>query len=310
MLIFTDSIDFANKYFPEITEWKPLDLTKIDQNILHLIQNLISFKDIYFFDYHSNTDWHSLILVEKAENSQYDVLLESLNNNINLPDKILCFAGSGENFHGFHSRKWLALEGNIHLTVYLKPNVEIKNNYLSFLLLSVISVIETLDSINTLNEKAYIKWINDIYIDSTKVSGVLAQTHIQGSKITDAVLGVGLNVETTPTQVTDEFIPNAASLNDFLQNENQLKNNDVLFKLIENIECNYKKILNGDSNKLIEEYLSKCNIIGRQAVVYSDEFSQNLKIIAKGKIKNIGENLELYIENFPEPITNGRLVLK
>ena len=42
-----------------------------------------------------------------------------------------------------------------------------------------------------------IKWPNDIYVDDRKICGILIENRLQGSTITDCIVGIGLNVNQT-----------------------------------------------------------------------------------------------------------------
>jgi hypothetical protein len=41
----------------------------------------------------------------------------------------------------------------------------------------------------------------------------------------------------------------------------------------------------------------------------SDPVHGKEKEIARGRVKDIGQNLELFLENKNEPVTNGRLII-
>ena len=41
--------------------------------------------------------------------------------------------------------------------------------------------------------------------------------------------------------------------------------------------------------------------------VYSDPMDGSPQITAQGKVLDIGENLELYLEGFRDPVTRGRI---
>ena len=47
------------------------------------------------------------------------------------------------------------------------------------------------------DKQVFIKWSNDIYIEDEKIAGILIQNIISGSKITNSIIGVGININQT-----------------------------------------------------------------------------------------------------------------
>ena len=46
-------------------------------------------------------------------------------------------------------------------------------------------------------DEVRIKWPNDVLVARRKIAGVLIRTEVQGDRVTSAVLGIGLNVNST-----------------------------------------------------------------------------------------------------------------
>jgi len=67
-----------------------------------------------------------------------------------------------------------------------------------------------------------IKWPNDIYVKDQKIAGILIENSIRSSRISETIIGVGLNVNQT---VFDGV--NATSLK--IKSDQHFKLNDVLF---------------------------------------------------------------------------------
>ena len=64
--------------------------------------------------------------------------------------------------------------------------------------MGVTSVIESIDSLPGLKGKSMIKWPNDIYIENSKVGGILTRCFTKKNMMRAIVLGIGLNVKTVP----------------------------------------------------------------------------------------------------------------
>ncbi|MCP4705319.1 MAG: biotin--[acetyl-CoA-carboxylase] ligase, partial [candidate division Zixibacteria bacterium] len=256
--------------------------------------------------------------VKEAEQSQYDLLIDMKKCGEDVPDKTLCLANTGKKFHGQRNRDWISLSGNIHLSVFLKPDKIIKQFAPGFNILAAVSVLQTIDAIDDLKEKAQVKWVNDILIDNAKVCGFLAHTLTEGSKVTGAVLGIGLNVESSPDVDPTPFVPQSSSLKDFSNNQEQTNQSFVFHKLIANLARNYRLLLENGYNELLDIYRQRSIIIGRDVIIKPDpirpvppvQVDEKVSEDIEGRVAFIGDNLELFLEGRKKPIFSGRLILK
>ncbi|MEZ5405462.1 MAG: biotin--[acetyl-CoA-carboxylase] ligase [Verrucomicrobiia bacterium] len=62
------------------------------------------------------------------------------------------------------------------------------------------------------NEKFQIKWPNDIFLRDKKLGGILTETKVNGNQIYSAVIGIGLNINHTPENFSENIKPLAISL--------------------------------------------------------------------------------------------------
>jgi BirA family biotin operon repressor/biotin-[acetyl-CoA-carboxylase] ligase len=229
--------------------------------------------------------------------------------DITLPDGTLCLAGSGRKFHGQRQRPWAALEGNIHLALYLAPHRVIKRFHSGFPILAAVSLVDALDAVTPLKDRAKIKWINDILIDGAKIAGFLVHTQSMENSVLSAILGIGLNVEKIPRIRTDPFVPKVSSLRNFVPDDSVLTQEKVLLELLRSLDKNYQLLLEGNYETLLNSYRERSLVIGRQVRVLSDSPSKKSHEIASGTVIAISENLELIIKGHPKPVTSGRLIL-
>lgn len=301
MLIITDNPAYSSKFFnfenENLNEFGSSNYTELET----------AFLSAKSYTYQiNNSFWKYALFTEFAENSQFDQLLKLRNEKIEIPNKSFYFAGSGRKFHGFRNRSWEARDGNIHLSCYFKPYLDASSTGLGFTILSAVSVIDTLDELPELRDIALIKWVNDIVVVKAKICGVIAQTQIQGHNIVDAVIGIGLNVEQAPEITPTSFVPVATSINQVCSKKYSVQ--EINSILIEKIAANYLLLEKYGVNPLLEKYISRSLIIGKNISVWTDNFDTEPKLIAKGKVRSIGEYLELYIEGLDAPITSGRIV--
>lgn len=309
MKIYTDNPQFAEQIIESNSEWREVSSKFKSEEIYQILLNFFRGKTIYKNNSEGNSVWKNLFIVKHAHESQFDLLIKLLREKKKLPDGLALLAGSGDKFHGFRNRAWQSLEGNIHLSAYFSPNKVMQNPSAGFLILAAVSVVQTIDLIPSLKNRAGIKWVNDVLIDGFKVSGVLSHTQSQSNILTSGVIGIGLNVEKTPEVIRDSFVPQVASLRNFVSDSKVFNQKVVLKNLLEILSKNYQKLLNGNYSQLLGFYRKRSVIIGKEVEIYSDPIEGEREKTHSGKVIEIGENLELFLEEQSKPVTKGRLVL-
>jgi BirA family biotin operon repressor/biotin-[acetyl-CoA-carboxylase] ligase len=309
MIVFSDNKEYADKILPGDGNWAALDDAVSDPNLSPLMQRLYGERPLNQISRRSEGRWEYVFIVKKAPSSHFDHLIQLRQTNIELPDGIICHAGSGRKLHGQRGRSWAAREGNIHLSVYLAPKQIIKRYHTGFPILVAASIIDTIDTLKGLQGRAGIKWVNDVLIDGAKVAGFLVHTFSSMDTVIAAVLGIGLNVEKTPRVKPDPYVPKVCSLRDFVQESSLCTLSEVLTKLLECLDNNYNRLLDGKYSELLDSYRKRSLVVGQSVKILSDTPGKKQKEIASGIVKEIGENLELVLDGGKKPVTKGRLIL-
>jgi len=310
MIVYTDSIKYAEQVLSPGLSWKSVPPKSVNGEVGGVVANLFHTDSITACTVDWNQVWNYLFVVKSSPESQYDTLIRLAQTEKQLPDGILCLAGSGSKLRGFKNRAWVGLEGNIHLSAFLAPGQKVDHFGVGFTILSAVSVIEAIDFIESLEKKACVKWVNDILIENSKVSGVLAHTQSQGEIVTSAVLGIGLNVESTPHVERDPFVPRVASLRDFVPSPNKCNQRLIFNRLARCLDRNYRLLLSGQYHRLLDFYRQRSLVIGREVSIYPDAGGDTSEELVSGRVISIGENLELYLDGIKTPVSKGRLVLK
>jgi BirA family biotin operon repressor/biotin-[acetyl-CoA-carboxylase] ligase len=309
MLVFTDDIGFGEGYLRGKSNWRAVARDEVTGPIAELLSKLFSREVLYTAEIVSSDLWRFLLLVEHAEESQFDVLADLSSSVPELPSGILCCAGSGENFHGFKGRAWAAVPGNLHLSVFLRPAQEIEGSGVAFIVLAVVSVLEALDALGMLTEAAVVKWVNDILVGGSKLGGVLAQVQTQAEKVTSAILGIGLNIETKPQVAPTLFVPQVAALCDFARDSKRCGSHEVLEILARRLDVNYKALLADGFSGLLDVYRRRSVVLGKTVTIYEDSRKNRPREIVRGRVQSIGDGLELVLEGIESPVFRGRLAL-
>ena len=194
MQIITDDINFMQQVYRQ--NLSPLPVLNVNNLMLNpaVIHSLFDDNQIYSSNDPDCADWTCMCAVNNAPDSHLKLLADHLKKNVPIPDKFLIVAQKGDGFIGYKSRKWIADEGNLHLTVFLKPQKQIIQFATGFTIIAVVSILQTLDQIQELKGRAGVRWVNDIVIDNKKISGVLSWTQVQGKIVENASLGLGINI--------------------------------------------------------------------------------------------------------------------
>jgi BirA family transcriptional regulator, biotin operon repressor / biotin---[acetyl-CoA-carboxylase] ligase len=252
--------------------------------------------------------WEHLFVSGLASSSQYDRLIRLARAGVALPHGLACVAREGVGFQGFRGRSWVARPGNVHLTIHLTPARPIERFETIFMVLAAVSVIDAIDSIGAMRGRAGIRWVNDVVVAGRKVAGVLAHTQTRGAAVTSVVLGIGLNVETTPPVPPTAFVPEVGSLHDFAPGNGTPRAPGMLQRLLLALERNYAALLSEGYRPLVQRYRERSAILGRTVEVSSDDADEVPRVYASGRVVAIGDGLELRLAGRSHPITKGRLV--
>jgi BirA family transcriptional regulator, biotin operon repressor / biotin---[acetyl-CoA-carboxylase] ligase len=204
--------------------------------------------------------------------------------------------GRGEN-------KWDSLgEGNIFFsTKFLIIPKDISN--LSLLPLFVCgAVFKTLSSYISENNNLIIKWPNDLYLNSKKISGILMESEINSENVL-IVLGIGINLYSE--KKTDYSYIYSHKPNDELRKK-------IIFQLINHLNEWINAFISGDIENRIDFLEKKSPMLGK--IIQYDYDGKILNGIAKGYSKNgflqinTGDNLiELYDTGRNFKILEGNL---
>ena len=90
---------------------------------------------------------------------------------------------------GQWGRSWVSAEGGLYLSVALDLELELKYNF--HLIMATAWGIATV--LRAYQLPVTIKWSNDLILDNCKLGGIKVETRNVGDRITQAVIGVGIN---------------------------------------------------------------------------------------------------------------------
>lgn len=204
-----------------------------------------------------------------------------------LEDKTVIIAKTQTCGRGRFDRKWIDLgEGNLFMTIVLKPSSsfdEVYSNLTQYLSVTLALVLEGYG----LSPK--IKWPNDVMVNGGKISGILSETVMQGSKFKGLVLGIGINLNADKNDLKQIKERVATALNIELERE-YIDKNLFTEKLLHEFFKNYEEFLKQGFFMIKKDYIERCNFLGKEisVKVFNDKKS--------GIAKAINDNGELVIE--------------
>ncbi len=167
--------------------------------------------------------------------------------------------------HGRRGRSWVSPAGaNLLFTVLLRPPMEADRVF-------VLTMVLTLAALKAVKRvtgiKAMIKWPNDLYVGTKKLSGVLTEFATTGKEVDWAVLGMGINVGWHPDVPEGGGVPATSLLEETGQ---RISRNELLFEILKEFESLYGDVVRGSLGALYEEWNQNCLVLGKAVVIESE----------------------------------------
>ena len=159
----------------------------------------------------------------------------------------------------------------IYSSLLLHPEFSAEKS-LFLTVMAAVSVAETVMNYNKNDVK--IKWVNDIYIDSKKVCGILTEGAINSDKSLDyAVVGIGINV-VVPENGFPEDIKNIATSIFQGNTEENIKE-----KIVAEVVNRFFKMYNGVDTDFVKRYKEYSYLTGKEINIISGETTRPATVI-------------------------------
>lgn len=176
-------------------------------------------------------------------------------------------AGKGRLDRTFHSPKGTG----IYMSILLKPDIPIENASL-LTSCAAVAVAKSIQIVSGLETK--IKWVNDIYVNRKKVSGILTEASInfENGELDYAVVGIGINCSTK--SFPEDLAKKATSL--YIENGKKFSRSSLIAEILNRLEI----LLDGINQRtFLDEYRKRSNIIGHRIVVIGNKLPFEAKAI-------------------------------
>ena len=158
-------------------------------------------------------------------------------------------------------RTWVSPKGNLYLSIIFRPNIPLRKAPL-ITLMGAVAVASTLKAVY--NVQATIKWPNDIFVSSKKISGLLTEMSAEQDRIKHIVLGIGINVNITLNALPAEVRTSATTLVE--ETGQKINRKMLLCQLLMELERWYRIFL-GDVDCMLREWKAFNMTIGNRVTV-------------------------------------------
>lgn len=173
-------------------------------------------------------------------------------------------------------RTWFSPpKGNIYMSVIVRPEIEPKDATL----LTIMSAISCARAVrNSTGIEVKIKWPNDLMVSERKLGGILTEMKSDQDRIVFAVIGIGINVNSSLDAFPSDVRAVAASVIEELREKGysqEISRTQIIAAILNELERWFKVLIKGGRIQLINEWKKLSSTLGRKVKVVSgkDTFS-------------------------------------
>lgn len=190
----------------------------------------------------------------------------------------------------------------IYMSILLRPVYQAKYS-LSITTAAAVAVAKAIEDVADVT--AMIKWVNDIYVDSRKVCGILteASVNVENSTLEWAVLGIGINIVPPKGDFPDDIKDRAGTIFANDRYEGQIKSR--LAAGVINYFWEYYEHL--DDNSFMDEYRNRSFVTGKNVLI-SDRDGMK-EAVVKGIDDDAGLIVE-YPDGTTKVLSSGEISIK
>ena len=189
------------------------------------------------------------------------------------------------------------------------PNRPARELGVGLSIVPTLAVADALGQFDALGQAIKIKWVNDVLLDGKKVSGVITSTLAKSELIEHAILGIGVNIAATPTLQPGLFVQPPVCLREAAPDA-LITLPVFLPVLLERLAKRHEQLLTAGPGPLLRDYTALSCVIGREVEIWEETAGEtdSPKLITKGTVEAIYDDLALALEGQSEPVHRGRLV--
>lgn len=186
---------------------------------------------------------------------------------------------------GRMGRQWSSQNNSgIWMSIILRPRISI------FEVSKITQVAAAAVNLAFLNLgiESKIKWPNDIIINDKKVCGILTEMNSEINVINYVVVGIGINVNNSVNDFSDELKDIATSIK--IETEKEVKRKILLAEILNNFENLYNDLNNNNFNSSLEICKKNSYVIGKDVNLIKNQ------VITEAVVIDLNEEGELVVK--------------
>ncbi len=248
-------------------------------------------------------------ILKKLKNKNIDIILLDLVDSTNdylkqlakqgVQENTVVIANSQTQGKGTRQRKFFSKPGGVYLSILLKPCL------MGFdaTLITSMTAVAVSDSINQISGKSSkIKWVNDVYLENKKVSGILCESVFDPeTQEQNIIVGIGVNL----------FMPDGgfeSEIKDIATCVLQDYNSEIMEDFISLILNNFYEYYNDIKSKThLEKYRERSLVLGKEITVFQNNVTSTATAL------EIDDNCRLVVEFSDETrkvLSSGDVTIK
>ncbi len=220
---------------------------------------------------------------------------------------VVIVADSQEKGRGRFERTWISPPRlNIYCSIVMQPLIPPADAPFLTILAALASAAALTPVLATKTGAAVsIKWPNDLMVGGKKLGGILTEARTFQGAITRAVIGIGINLNSSADNFPPEIAGKATSV--LLETGSFYSRSRIIAMIVNEFEPRYKKLLNIGGFPLVQELKTLLVSLGREVVITDGA----LKI--SGFAEDIADDGSLILRlasGIRKKISSGEIILK
>ncbi|MFQ7472968.1 MAG: biotin--[acetyl-CoA-carboxylase] ligase, partial [Anaerovoracaceae bacterium] len=219
-------------------------------------------------------------------------------------DRAVIMARQQTGGRGRLGRSFFSPKEGLYMSILIKPDFDLSNSGL-VTSAAAVSVAQSIEEIA--HKDAGIKWVNDVYVDSKKVCGILTEgiTDFETGRIEHLIIGIGIN--TTVKDFPKELLQTVGAV------EGEYSKSALAASVVSKTIDFIKQI---DDPSFIKTYKEKSIVIGKNIKVYKGQYKVNPDDEIPGinarvlDIDSDGGLIVLYSDGTREKLISGEISIR
>lgn len=207
---------------------------------------------------YSNKQPSSLFLYDKIDSTNLEAKRHA---SAYLEHSKVFIAKEQTSGRGRLNREWISSsKDGLYMSILFNSNLP-SSNISSLSLISGLSICKSINKFA--NNKAFIKWPNDIIIENKKVCGILLESIIYSNKLSSIILGIGININNKKFE--NKLAQKATSL--YIETHKIIGCKNIVQEILKNFSFYYNRLLSNKFGEVINEYKNLCVSINRNVTI-------------------------------------------